>query len=418
MRFEQYDIAVVGGGMVGGALACTFARTPLRVVVIDRDEPQPFRPEHHDLRVSAITLRSQRILQAVGVWDTIARHRICPFRRMRVWELDDGADAVFDSAQIAQPALGYIVENSVIQRALFERARDCDNIDWVSPATPKSIDLQRKQLILDDGRRLQTRLVIGADGARSKIRELAGIACDTFDYHQHALVATVNTCLPQQDITWQRHAESGPQAFLPLTGNRGSIVWYHTPEEVQRLLAMDEAQFCEALMRAFPASLGGIESVTGRASFPIVRLHAKRYVSGHVALIGDAAHVIHPHLGQGANLGFYDAAALAKVILDAVDAGRDFACFLNLRRYERWRKGHNLALIYFAEGVYHAFAHQQPPLRVLRNAMLGIAGRFSPANRLCMYLATGLSGDFAPAAAGEAPARSPGSAGRYPHSIT
>jgi 2-octaprenyl-3-methyl-6-methoxy-1,4-benzoquinol hydroxylase len=296
-----------------------------------------------------------------------------------------------------------MVENSVIQLALYERLRQFNNVDWFCPAALDQLDLSRAKLVLEDGRALRYRLIVGADGARSKVRDLAGIECDSLEYKQHALIANIKTRLPQQDITWQCHARTGPQAFLPLTENRASIVWYHSPEQVQRLLALSEDEFADELGRAFPSRLGGIESIDGRGSFPLCRRHARRYVLPGLALIGDAAHIIHPHIGQGVNLGLLDAAALAEVMLGARVASRNPANLPVLRRYERWRRGYNLAFMGFSEIVYHAFAQQHLPLRMVRSGLFTIADQIGPINRLCMRYAMGLLGDLPRLAQGKPP---------------
>ncbi|MGH8657687.1 MAG: UbiH/UbiF/VisC/COQ6 family ubiquinone biosynthesis hydroxylase [Gammaproteobacteria bacterium] len=391
---ESYDVAIIGGGMVGATLACALGDTPLHVVVIENQEPASFDPSGYDLRVSAITRASQRIFQALGCWHGMVARRACAFRRMRVWDGEGGAAAEFDSADLAEPCLGHIIENSVIQLALVERVHELANVDWLCPAAPQGLDPQRMRVTLDDGRVLRTRLIVGADGARSRVRDWAGITWHCYDYHQHALVAAVNTQLPPQDITWQRHVPSGPQAFLPLQGRRASLVWYHTPEEVQRLCSLDEQALAGALEAGYPADLGGIDSVIARGSFPTLRGYAERYVQPGLALVGDAAHVIHPHIGQGVNLGLLDAAALAEVIAGATCKGKDIGALATLRPYERWRRASNFVLMGFSEAVFHAFAHRALPLRAVRAVALSFADRFGPLNQFCMRYAMGLIGDL------------------------
>ncbi|MGH8579990.1 MAG: UbiH/UbiF/VisC/COQ6 family ubiquinone biosynthesis hydroxylase [Gammaproteobacteria bacterium] len=391
---ESYDVAIIGGGMVGASLACALGNTPLHVVVIENQEPAPFDPSGYDLRVSAVTRASQRIFQALGAWQDMVARRACAFRRMRVWDGERGAAAEFDSADIAEPCLGHIIENSVIQLALVERVRELANVDWLCPAAPQGLDPQRMRVTLDDGRVLRTRLIVGADGARSRVRDWAGIGWHCYDYHQHALVAAVNTQLPPQDITWQRHLPSGPQAFLPLQGRRASLIWYHTPEEVQRLCSLDEQALAGALEAGYPAELNGVNSVIARGSFPTLRGYAERYVQPGLALVGDAAHVIHPHIGQGVNLGLLDAAALAEVIAGAAREGKDIGALAALRPYERWRRASNFVLMGFSEAIFHAFARRSLPLRAARAAALAFADRFGPLNQFCMRYAMGLIGDL------------------------
>ena len=207
-------------------------------------------------------------------------------------------------------------------------------------------------------------------------------------------MATVETELPQQSITWQRFVPSGPQAFLPLAGPHASLVWYHDAAEVARLNALDETAFARETEAAFPAELGGIRRVVERASFPIARAHAARYVDERVALIGDAAHTVHPLAGQGVNLGMLDAAVLAEVLGAAAGRGRDIGSTRTLRRYERWRRGENAAMIAVLDGFHHAFGPQPPPLTALRRLALGLADRAGPVKRLVMRRAMGIDGDL------------------------
>lgn len=413
---ESYDVAIIGGGMVGATLACALGDTPLHVVVIENQEPAPFDSSGYDLRVSAITRASQRIFQALGGWQGMVARRARAFRRMRVWDGEGGAAAEFDSADIAEPCLGHIIENSVIQLALVDRVRELGNVDWLCPAASQGLDTQRMRVTLDDGRVLRTRLIVGADGARSRVRDWAGIVWHCHDYNQHALVAAVNTQLPPQDITWQRHLPSGPQAFLPLHGRRASLVWYHTPEEVQRLCLLDEHALADALQAGYPAELGGIDSVIAHSSFPTLRGHAERYVNPGLALVGDAAHVIHPHIGQGVNLGLLDAAALAEVILDAARKGKDIGALAALRPYERWRRASNFVLMGFSETIFHAFARRSLPLRAARAGALAFANRFGPLNHFCMRYAMGLIGDL-PRLAQEIPSGQPSQPARLSGSV-
>ena len=311
-RARTFDVVIAGGGMVGGLLAAALAQCDLAVCVLERDRPAPFAPgsdPDYDLRVSALSVASERMLRRVGAWQGIAARRACPFSDMAVWDGENEGRTDFHADVIGVPALGHIVENRVIQLALLEVLDAADNVTLLCPA-----QLQRfghrpdgVALTLESGEILSTRLLVGADGARSLVREASGIAMPISHYPQHALVASIRTCLPQQSTTWQRFMPTGPQAFLPLCGNRASMVWYHDAEEVGRLRALDDNAFAIAMENAFPAELGGVEQVLARGSFPIARAHAAAYVDERIALIGDAAHVVHPLAGQGVNLGMMDA---------------------------------------------------------------------------------------------------------------
>jgi 2-octaprenyl-3-methyl-6-methoxy-1,4-benzoquinol hydroxylase len=399
---EQYDVVIVGGGMVGAALACGLGNGPLKIAVIE-EAPQPaFSAEQpHDLRVSAISIASASILKTVGAWRGVASRRYCPFRRMRVWE--DRGDVEFRSEDINEPLLGYIVENRIIQLALLDRLRDFANIELLCPAKTRSIDYDPKlsTVELEDGRILACRLLVAADGGYSRVRQAAGMGVSAWDYEQHALVLTVETGYPQQDITWQRFTPTGPLAFLPLSGPHASLVWYERPEEVKRLLALSDQSLQRALLAAFPSTLGEIRCIQARGGFPLKRQHALHYAKEGVALIGDAAHMIHPLAGQGVNIGLLDAAALAQVLVTARREGRDIGATETLRNYEKMRRQNNLLMMTTMDLFYRVFGNANLPLKLFRNLGLGLAERIAPAKKAAMRYAMGLGGKLPMLARGE-----------------
>ena len=349
-----------------------------------------------DIRVFAITRASERIFRAIGCWDAIERGGISPFRDMRVWDASGSGAIHFDSAELGEPTLGYIVEQRVIQAALNARMETLPTLTRLCPAElgDFAVEGEAMRLTLTDGRTLHTRLLVGADGAASRVRGMAGIAIGTRDYHQEAVVAVVTTEQSHQETAWQRFLPTGPLAFLPLRDGRSSIVWSTTPQQAAELCALDEALFLERLGVAFDHRLGRVTAVEERVRFPLRRQHAKHYVAERLALVGDAAHVIHPLAGQGVNLGLLDAAALAEVVLDARDAGRDVGLHGNLRRYERWRHGDNRAMQLAMDGFKDLFGASAPPLRLLRNAGLGLVERAGPMKQLLARHAMGLAGDL------------------------
>jgi len=387
--------------MVGGLLAAALSlhNSPLRICVLEPELPADFASgddPSYDLRVSALSIASQRMLQRVNAWQGIERRRACAFREMLVWDGEEQGRTHFKASDIGAPALGYIVENRVIQLALLEQLRQLENVTLRSASSLTSFRHNGTQVLvkLASGEQLDARLLVGADGARSVVRNQAGIEMPRQSYPQHALVATIATELPQQAITWQRFLPTGPQAFLPLCGARASMVWYHSEAEVARLLSLTDDDFIEAMQVAFPAELGRIIEVQQRGSFPIAKAHANCYISERVALIGDAAHTVHPLAGQGVNLGMLDAGALAQVIVEATAASRDFGARPALRRYERWRRGENSLMIHVLDGFYHAFKPQPSPLRRLRSVALDTADRIAPLRQLLMRHAMGVSGDL------------------------
>lgn len=393
----SYDIAIVGGGCVGGTLACALAQEGLRVAVIEAREPQRvWTAGSVDVRVFAITRASERIFRAAGCWADIERGGVSPFREMRVWDAGGGGAIHFDCADLGEPTLGYIIEQRVIQAALNARMETLPTLERLCPAELGAFEADGDALrvTLAGGRVLRARLLVGADGAASRVRGMAGIAIETRDYEQAAVVAVVTTELPHRETAWQRFLPTGPLAFLPLRDGRSSIVWSTTPQQAAELCALATDAFLERLTAAFDGRLGRVTAVEERASFPLRRLHAKHYIAERLALVGDAAHVIHPLAGQGVNLGLLDAAALAEVVLDARAAGRDFGLAANLRRYERWRHGDNHAMQRAMDGFKDLFGAPALPARLLRNAGLGLVDRLGPVKLLLARHAMGLAGDL------------------------
>lgn len=399
---EQIDVVIVGGGMVGAALACSLGGSRLNVAVVEAQTPEPFSADQpHDLRVSALSIASKNILETVGAWEGVTSRRFCPFRRMRVWE--NSGDTTFDSTDISYPELGYIVENRITQLALLDRLAVFDNIELSMPQAIKRMDYDGAQsvVVLENGRELQAKLLVAADGGHSRVRQAVGLGVTSWDYNQHALVIYIETAYPQQDITWQRFVSSGPQAFLPLTGNYGSIVWYQSPDEVRRLQSLPFERLQAELVAAFPDCLGEVKQVLGVASFPLRRQHAQAYVKQGVALVGDAAHMINPLAGQGVNIGLLDAAALAEVVVDAHGRGKNFADISVLRRYEAMRRNENLKMMTVMDVFYRSFSNDILPVKLLRNLGLGLAQRITPARNKVMKAAMGLEGRLPKLARGQ-----------------
>lgn len=395
------DLVIVGAGMVGSALALALADSGLSVVLLDRgpltpgavESDLPFEP-----RVSALSLASQRILQRLGAWDGILARRVSPYQAMHVWD-GSGTGAVhFDAASVHAEVLGHIVENRVVQDALLERLAEA-NVLLLPEARLELLRRSGDQWLvqLAGDRQIRAPLVVAADGATSAVRRLAGLETREWDYLHHAIVTSVRCAESHQRTAWQRFTDDGPLAFLPL--DRGgdtrwcSIVWSCTPKQGERLMALDDAAFCQALGEAFEQRLGKVECSDTRLCIPLRQRHAKRYVEPGLALIGDAAHVIHPLAGQGVNLGFLDAAVLAEELRHAQARGESIAEQRVLERYERRRMPHNLAMMAAMEGFQRLFQDDRLPLRWLRNAALKQVDRHFEAKALLVRRALGLSGD-------------------------
>lgn len=365
-----YDVVIVGGGMIGLTLANILRDTGLQIAVAERFEPKVITDEI-DIRVSAINRATLEIFKSIDVWAEMAT-RAGPFREMHVWDSTGAGMIHFDSAEAGLDTLGYIVENSVIQQALLKAVIQSENIEWVCPVSISGIELSEdlQQLQLDDGRVLECRLLVGADGSRSQVREEAGIEFERLSYGQRAIVCTVETEFPHAETAWQCFTPDGPLAFLPLMNGQSSIVWSLEESKVDTMLAMDEMAFCHALEKAFEFQLGSVKLVSQRADFPLGHGHVDQYVQSGLALVGDAAHNIHPLAGQGANLGFLDVACLADVITQAQTANRQWSALHNLRKYERARKGENRLMESAMSGFKLLFSNDNALLSSLRNVGL------------------------------------------------
>jgi len=394
MKATNYDIVIIGGGMVGASLACALADSTLSIAVIEGHEPPAEWPtDSFDIRVSAITRAAENLFRRLGAWQTMEALRVQPYQAMEVWDATGSGHIHFEAAELGEPNLGHIIENRVITRALLQRLREHDNIDTRCPAKPVRLMLRsdHAQLQLDDGSLLQTPLVIGADGAHSWLRQQAGIDIQERHYRQTAVVTTVQTERRHEDTAWQCFLPSGPLAFLPLPEGRSSIVWSTRAEEAARLLALDDTDFMSELGDAFMHRLGTVTAVGPRGAFPLKGRHAKEYVKPHLALVGDAAHTIHPLAGQGVNLGLADVEELATVVLEAHHARRPIGGFKTLRRYERARRGDNLLML-GAMGTFKAlFSNDTPGLRELRNLGLDLADHAGPLKNFIVARAMGLS---------------------------
>jgi len=405
MSAERYDVIICGGGIVGAAAACALAAGDLRIAVIEVRAPEPALPGQRDPRQYAITRASERILRAVGAWDAIAAQSPCAFTDMEVWDAVGSGSLHFDCAELAEPCLGHIVEPRAISTALASLMDALPGIELIRPAVPDTVQVTDDHAVvrLADERVLHASLLIAADGSASPTREQLGLKIRRSPYRQTCLVAIVQTERPHQHTAWQRFLPGGPLAFLPLADGSSAIVWTLPDTDIGRMTGLDTATFHVELAAAFGQRLGAITGSGPRAAWPLQRLHAEQYVIARAALIGDAAHTLHPLAGQGVNLGLLDAAALAEVVLEAYARGRDPGLLPVLRRYERWRRGENLLMLAAMDGLNRLFSNASPALGRLRGGGLELVGRAGPVRELFMRHAMGLSGDL-PALARAGPA--------------
>ncbi len=373
---KNYDVAIVGAAMAGATTAALLADTSLSVLVLDRGEQvQP--PHSYGARVSALGRAADRVLDAAGVWAPIQAMRVSAYRRMVVWDAQSSGRLEFDAARLASPYLGHIVENDVVTAFLHRRINAAANIEVRFNTALEALDVfdDRVELRPDDGPILNATIVVGADGAGSWVRNVLGLEQTRTDYQQRGIVCQVCTERDHEHTAWQRFMASGPLAFLPLANGECSIVWSCDEPLAGELLSLDDQSFTVRLQNASDNALGAILQVGPRYGFPLRRAHAGRYSTRRAVLIGDAAHIVHPLAGQGANLGIADAATLAQVLVEAHGCGRDIGQDRTLRRYERWRKGENLAMLSLVDALQRLFSQNNRLVCTLRGAGLNMTNQ-------------------------------------------
>ncbi|MCC4237852.1 FAD-dependent 2-octaprenylphenol hydroxylase [Vibrio anguillarum] len=394
---QSVDIVIVGGGMVGLALAAALKHSELRIAVIEGRVPSLELAELPDVRVSALSRSSEIMLRNLGAWQGIISRRAAPYSAMEVWERDSFARIEFSANQMTQPDLGHIVENRVIQLALLEQVQKQANVTLFMPAQCQSLAVGESEawLTLDNGQSLTAKLIVGADGANSWVRQQQDIPLTHWDYGHSALVANVRTVEPHQSTARQVFTPQGPLAFLPMSDpHMSSIVWSTEPNRAQRLLSLSELEFNKILTAEFDHRLGLCEVVGERAAFPLKMRYARDFALQRIALVGDAAHTIHPLAGQGVNLGLLDAASLAQELLTLWHQGEDIGLLKNLRGYERWRKTEAAKMIAAMQGFKDLFEGDNPAKKLIRGIGMQLAGQLPGAKDEIMKRALGLKGDL------------------------
>jgi 2-octaprenyl-6-methoxyphenol hydroxylase len=393
------DVLIIGGGIVGLTLAVALANAGISVAIVDHVSPAVQRGGQYDGRASAVALGSWRIFDTIGLGPSLQRESQ-PILDIRVADgsVSNGASPLFlhfDHREIGEGPFGYMIENRTMRRALFDATASLARVQVLAPNTVDILnrDASGVKAVLDDGRRITSRLLVAADGRRSAIRESAGIEVREIRYAQTAIVATVQHERAHEGVAVEQFLPSGPFAMLPMTEHRANIVWTEIHEHAGGYLALSNADFKDELGRRFGDWLGAIELEGPRFSYPLGLMQAERYTARRLVLAGDAAHVIHPIAGQGLNLGLRDVAALAEIVVDSHRLGLDVGDSLLLGRYERWRRFDNTVLAYATDGLNYLFSNNVGPLRVMRDIGLSIVGKVPPVRRLLMRQAMGVLGE-------------------------
>jgi 3-demethoxyubiquinol 3-hydroxylase len=386
MPMEKYQFAVVGGGMVGAAMALGLARQGKTVVLIEHSQPVPFVSDQSmDLRISAISMASVQVLDELGAWENIHNMRCCPYKVLETWE-HPSCITSFNAQELHLEQLGYMVENRIVQLGLWQQFQSYPNLTVLCPESINTIEFSEDDNVvqLSSGKRIKTEWVIGADGANSRVRQIANIGVTAWDYRQHCMLINVTTENAQNETTWQQFFPSGPRSYLPFNDDLASLVWYDSPQRIRQLSSLSHSQLTEEIAAHFPKRLGKVR-VVDHGCFPLTRRHAQKYVSQRCILVGDAAHTINPLAGQGVNLGFKDVKALLKQI-----EKESVLSVVTFERYQRSRMSDNLIMQSGMDIFYKVFSNNILPLKWARNAALSIAHHSGPIKKHVLKYALGL----------------------------
>ncbi len=391
----QTEVAIVGGGMVGMTLALALARIGIKVIVVDRDTPQEKTQSERDGRVSAVAYGSMRILDAIGVWQHV-KEEAEAITDIRV---SDGATPFFlhyHYEEVGEAPFGWIVENRLLNQAFAAASNDISFLTHLAPVRIAKIERDAKgvMLTLEDGRQISAALLVGADGKNSFVRKHASIESIETVYDQTAIVCTIQHEKPHEGLAQERFLPNGPFAVLPMTNNRSSLVWVEPKNHADYYLTLPEDKFVEEIKFRVGEYLGEISLEGKRWSYPLSLQHAKTYIDTCLALIGDAAHAIHPLAGQGVNLGFRDAAVLSELIEDAKRVGIDIGSLTVLEHYQRWRRPDNLLMMAMTDGLNRLFSNRNAALKNARGLGFWMVEKLPPLKKFFMRSAMGMAGDL------------------------
>ena len=392
---QRFDVVIVGAGLAGATLACALQPSGLNIALLDRN-PLPHRPEgDYELRVSSLNRGSENILRQINAWQYVDETRAYAYQKVQVCQENSTSTLSFDCADVGEPYMGRMIENANIVHGLITRAKTNNNISLINDISITNLTLEDDvaTLFTDQGE-IQASLVVGADGPRSLMRRLAGFEEVQGFYGQQCIVGTIHFDGNHQQTAWQKFLSTGPLGILPLAPGYCSLAWSCENEFAQARLNESEGEFTTALETALAGQLGQVLAAPKRISYPLSHMHPQQYVAHRLALIGDAAHTIHPLAGLGANLGITDAGALAKVIIEkSSEKNFDPGHYQLLRRYERWRKPLNQVYLSTMSGLNMAFSENLGAFSQLRSAGLRIADKVTPAKHYLMLKAMGLDSD-------------------------
>lgn len=370
---EHFDIVVAGGGMVGAATANMLAQGGMKVLVVERFAGNELSFDvHPSLRTSALSRFSIALLDRLGAWQHIDEARRAPYTGLQTWE-NIRNPLIFDADEAGVEYLGHILENNQVQQALWQQfARH--NVEVCTPDSIKTIEplSDKIDITLESSKKVSANLLIAADGGNSRVRQLAGIGVEGWQYEQHCMAVTVKMHDAHPPVTWQEFHPSGPRAFLPLFGGYASLIWYDSAERIGQLKKLNQVKLTEQIVESFPDKLGAFD-VIEHGSFALTRQHAKRYFSDRVVLVGDSGHTINPLAGQGVNLGFKDVDKLAQILLERFKGQKPYWDSQSLNQYHQARYKHNLLMMSAMDACYFAFSNENQPLKLLRNAGLKLA---------------------------------------------
>ncbi len=392
-RDLECDMVIVGGGIVGTTLASALKDSGLKIIII---EANPLEVAAARKQAYAFSLLSSRIYQGIGIWDKIFPH-VGKFKNIRLSDADYPQIVKFETKDLQTDYLGYVAQHNVVLTALQEYIADCPNTNWLCPGKVNNVVYQDNFAtvsveVAGKQQQIKTKLVIGADGAKSYIRSLANITTRGWKYWQSCVAFTIKHTAPQNDIAFERFWSTGPMGVLPLPGNRCQIVWTNPHARAKNLQKLDQTAFLKELQHYTGGLLGDLELVSDRVVFPVQLMQCDRYVQSRLALVGDAAHCCHPVGGQGLNLGIRDAATLAQLLIEAHNQGEDIGTLSVLKRYENWRKQQNLAILGFTDFLDRFFSNNWLPIVIVRRLGLWVMANIKPMKMFALKLMTGLKG--------------------------